>query len=97
MDCELCKSEHRIKSLEEDRDRNSNQHREFYSKFEEVNIKNATFEEKFNRIMATLDEIKRDLNELKCKPTKRWDSVVAAIISATVVIIVSYAFNGGIQ
>ena len=45
MDCEVCRSEHRIKSLEEDRDRNSNQHREFYSKFEEVNIKNATFEE----------------------------------------------------
>ena len=95
MMCEICRSEHRLKSLEEDRERNSAQHKEFYEKFEMTNTANARFEEKFERIMDTLAEIKKDLNDLKDKPNKRWESVVGAIIGAVIVVAVNYFVNGG--
>lgn len=94
MDCENCKNEFRIKSLEEDRERNSNQHKEFYEKFEESRIASATFKEKFDRIMDSLSEIKSDLNELKSKPDKRWEKIISAVIGGVIVIVLGYVFRG---
>lgn len=38
----------------------------------------------FEQIMKTLEELKEDVNELKDKPSKRWDIVITAIITSTI-------------
>lgn len=38
----------------------------------------------FEQIMKTLEELKEDVNELKDKPSKRWDIAITAIITSTI-------------
>jgi len=79
-----CKYKNEIEELKRDSARNSEQHREFYKKFNESNIKIALSEERYNNLLTLMSEIKTTLTEIKDKPAKRWDLVISCIITGLV-------------
>jgi predicted RNase H-like nuclease (RuvC/YqgF family) len=46
-----------------------------------------------DRPIPDVTELKKDVEELKEKPSKRWDVVVAVIITAVVTSIINFAFK----
>ena len=50
---------------------------------------------RFDFIIEKLDNLTRSVEEIKQKPAKRWEAVVAAIISAVVSGVVVFLLAGG--
>lgn len=100
-ECSSCVQTTRIDALESDSERNSSQHREFYSKFSKLETKMAVSDEKYNTLLQTVNEVKTIVTELKDKPAKRWDSVSMYIITTIVGAIIGFLLNfillGGIK
>lgn len=88
--CSDCIYESIIEELKRDADRNSDQHREFYNKFNEQSTAIKISEERYTNLLSCLNEIKVAVNELKEKPAKRWDSVVMTIISCLVTGVIAF-------
>ena len=55
----------------------------------DILIQNARTDTNYKNILLMLAEIKSDLCALKERPTKRWDVLIAAVIST----VVSFIFN----
>ena len=53
-------------------------------------IAQAAINEKLNSVLVTLGELKAGLNALQQVPTRRWDTVVGAIITALVAAIIGF-------
>lgn len=87
--------EYRIKRLEDDSERNSAQHREFYNAFKELEKQNTRTEERYNTILTTMSETKTAVEELKSKPAKRWDAIIAAAITGIVSFVIGLLLRGG--
>lgn len=87
--------EYRIKALEEDSRRNQETHKEFFARFEKVNNEYTRIDAQYASIMATLAKLETAVEELKGKPSKRWDAVVGAIITGAVGFLVAWALRGG--
>jgi len=94
MSCETCKYEQRIVSLEKDSERNQVTHKEFFSKFEDLNINGARSDEKYAAILTAIARLETQVSELVSKPSKRWDSIIVALIGALAGVAVGY-FVGG--
>lgn len=62
--------------------KNTDTHREMYDRLRKLEIDQAETKTQYGHIMETLVSIKADMAELKSKPAKRWESVIAAIIAA---------------
>ena len=62
--------------------KNTDTHREMYDRLRKLEIDQAETKTQYGHIMETLVSIKSDVAELKSKPAKRWESVIAAIIAA---------------
>lgn len=90
MECKTCLYESTIEALKNDADRNSEQHREFYGKFNELNTALAINSERYTNVLAGINELKTAVNELKEKPAKRWDNVVMTIISCLATGVVAF-------
>lgn len=88
-DCIGCKHEHRIRSLEEDRERNSAQHKEFYDKMKESEIENAVSKTNTNTILQAIYDLKTDVKELKEQPANNWKTFIFIAITA----ILTYVAN----
>ena len=95
-DCQ-CKMEQRIVMLEQDSDRNQATHREFYNRFEAISEKLARNDERYTQIIKDTGEIKQDIKETKTavqalneKPARRWESLIAAAISAIVGVLIGF-------
>lgn len=88
-DCEKCMNENRIESLERDSDRNSIQHREFYAKFNEQQVKQAVVEERYNNLFQLTMKIDATVSKLADAPSRKWDKLVYSIIAAIAAAIVS--------
>ena len=71
--------EERISSINE---KNTETHREMYDRLRKLEIDQAETKTQYGHIRETLGGIKADMAELKSKPAKRWESVIAAIIAA---------------
>lgn len=95
MECEKgCFNEYRIKQLEEDSLRNQKTHKEFFGKFEEQKIDLAMHGKDIASFGSKLDEISRDVKEIKEKPSKRYETIVACVITAVVSAIVGFMMSG---
>lgn len=95
MGCETdCINERRIQQLEEDSKRNQTTHKEFFSKLEDSKIAVALQGKDIASFGTKLDEISRDVKEIKEKPTKRYETVVVCIITTIVGAIVGFAMSG---
>ena len=73
--------EERLAAINE---KNTETHREMYDRLRKLEIDQAETKTQYGHIMETLVSIKSDVAELKSKPGKRWESIVAALISALV-------------
>lgn len=90
MACEDCKFEQRILNLEKDSERNQATHKEFYDRLENLNINDATSDVKYGNILLAIGKLEAQMAELLAKPSKRWDGVVMASITAIVGLVVGY-------
>lgn len=95
LDCDRCPMEPRIIGLESDKERNSAQHKEFYDLFKQTAVAQGKSDTVQGQILSTLADIKVDITQIKDKPSKRWDSIIAAVIAAVVAFVVGYALKGG--
>ena len=86
--------EFRVKALEEDRERNSAQHREFYRAFKELEKSGAVTQERYNTILSTMSEMRASIEALKAKPGKRWESVVDKALWAVAGAVVAWLLAG---
>lgn len=82
--------DYRLKSLEEDRERNSSQHREFYAALKEIEKHDAVVDERYNTILSTASETRAAVAELKAKPGKRWETVVDKVILIFVAAVIGF-------
>lgn len=105
MPCETCKNEQRIAALEKDSERNQATHKEYFSKFEDINITRAVSDTKLDQIMAsvvgltrTVDKINMKVEEVTLKPAKKWDNLNWLFITGVASAILGYVlrfFIGG--
>lgn len=93
--------ETRVVQLEKDSERNSNQHREFYDKFGKIDTKVAVTDERYSNILATLEnanasieQTRKKIDEMSIEPAKKWNNLIACLISGTVSIILGYLLGG---
>lgn len=77
-----CPMASRIEALEADSRHNKEAHKEFYSGAEASRTASALLEEKVKQIKADTEEIKENVQALKDKPGKRWESLVGYVLSA---------------
>lgn len=88
-DCrENCPVAEKVSRLEEQLDeyqaQNGDSHREIYGRLNTLESTSAVQGTRFDFIIEKLDNLTRSVEEIKQKPAKRWEAVVAAVISAVV-------------
>ncbi len=99
-DCrENCPVAEKVSRLEEQLDeyqaQNGDSHREIYGRLNTLESTSAVQGTRFDFIIEKLDNLTRSVEEIKQKPAKRWEAVVAAIISAVVSGVVVFLLAGG--
>ena len=87
--------EYRLKALEDDSARNQATHKEFFARFEAIGKEHVRIDTQYGNIMTTLGTLSSSIEELKARPTKRWESVVSAIIAGVVSFGVAWVLRGG--
>lgn len=83
-DCANCVTKAELEELKRDCERNSSQHREFYARFAELEKSIAISDERYNNLLAIMTEVKTSVTEIKEKPSKRWETVIACILTTVV-------------
>lgn len=87
--------EFRLQALEEDSKRNQTTHKEFFARFEAIGKEHVRIDTQYGNIMTTLGTLSGSIEELKARPTKRWESVVSALIAGVVSFGVAWVLRGG--
>lgn len=100
-ECEnKCVNEHRFRKIEEDlkqlRERNSEDHKEFYNRIEEVEKDMVESQGDRKHINEKLDRIDMNVESLMQKPAKRYDTVVTGVITTLVGALVGFLLSGAI-
>lgn len=93
-ECLECPYKQEIDALMRDSAKNTEQHREFYQKFNDSAVKIALAEERYTNLLSVMTEIKTSVNELKDKPNKRWETVVTCILTTIVGGLVGVVVSG---
>lgn len=107
-DCQNCPMEVRMKKIEEDlrelREHSSNSRASIYERLNRLEQAEATTDARYVNIMDELADQKKELkeirdclNELRFKPGQRWETAVAAAISALISGVVAYFVSGGLK
>ena len=78
------------KDLEDFREHNSANHKEFFNRLAVIDKMDAIQAEQNKQIIEKLDQLAADVAELKSKPGKHWDGMVEKIISVLVAAIVGF-------
>lgn len=81
-DLHNCKMEERIRQLEQKMQKNSEEHKEFYSRLEQVNLKSLKLDIMVGNLESMLKDIANDVKELKDKPLSRGEKFTSAVITA---------------
>ena len=91
--CSDCPYTTRIAELEKAIDINQRQHKEFYDRFERMNMEMAVNSERYSNLLSIVTEIKVSVNELKDKPGKKWDNITMTAISCVITLILGLLFG----
>lgn len=99
MGCENnCVNEHRLKSLEDDfRDfkaNNSKDHKEFFNRIENVEKDMVESQGDRKHITQQLDEISLNVKSLMAKPGKRYETVIASVLTAIIGALIGFIMSG---
>ena len=90
----LAKARMLEKLVEEHREKSSKDHHEMYDRIRQLEIANAKTDTQYGQIMETLGALKVEISALKEKPARRWESVVASVITGVVGIVLGLLFRG---
>ena len=98
-ECEnKCVNEHRFKQIEDDlkqlREKNSEDHKEFYNRFEADGKSMVESREDRKHINEKLDKIDVNVESLMQKPAQRYDHVITSIITALVGVLIGFVLSG---
>jgi hypothetical protein len=85
-----CVNEQRLCAVESDLKRNSDQHKEFYNEIHRIDTAQAVSNRDYANILSTLAAIQSDLQAIKEKPAKRWDTIISSVITAIVAFVMGY-------
>lgn len=94
MSCDVCINEYRIKELENDSQRNQTTHKEFFDRFENIGGRLVGYEKDMSYLRETIAQISNDVKEIKEKPTKRYETVIACAITGILSAIIGFVMNG---
>lgn len=78
------------KQLVEHREHSRKDHAEMFDRIRMLEIAQAETKTQYGQIMESLGALRADINELKSKPTKRWDAVVDKVLLGVISAIVMY-------
>ena len=92
--CDNCINEQRILELEKDIQRNQETHKEFFARFEAMNGRMVGYEKDMSYLTSTVADISKDVKEIKEKPSKRWESLVACALTTIVGAVIGFMLNG---
>ena len=76
--------------LENEKKTRHETHKEFYNRLREVEKAQSVNKEKLDNIEGKIDGMDGKLDALLSKPGKRWEAIVAAVISAVVAGVVGF-------
>lgn len=99
--CELpeCPIAGKVDRLEEQLDeyqtQSTNSHREIYGRLNALETSCAVTQTRYDAIIEKLDGITKKVDDLEQKPSKRWETVIASLISAAVTGVTVYLLAGG--
>ncbi len=83
----LTRLEHQFEDL---KSQNTKSHEGIYDRLRELEKSDAVQNERYDTIMDVLGEVKKNTDEIKAKPAKRWEKIVDKIISAAAGALVMY-------
>lgn len=90
-ECKECPYAKEIAQLQQGLKENEKQHKEFLDKINNQEIEIRLSEERFGNLMRVIEEVKGSvdrlivtIDEIREKPAKRWDTVIACIITGVV-------------
>lgn len=89
-DCQDCKMEDRIKSLEEWRDSSKNFHKDFYDWQRSQIERDARLDERFKNMDTSLSKILLWQEEQQKKPVRRWDALVDKAVWAVLAAVIAF-------
>jgi len=92
--CLKCINEQIISALQEDCKKNSIEHKEVFDRLREIELQSRDFTKDIGNLTAMLGRIEATVNLLAAKPAKRWESVIASLISAAVGALFAYIVYG---
>lgn len=78
------------KQLAEHRENSRKDHADMFDRIRMLEISQAETKTQYGQIMESLGALRADINELKSKPSKRWDAVVDKILLGVIGAIVVY-------
>lgn len=81
------------KQMAEWKEQSRSTHKEFFDRIRELEKAQAVQREQYDTILEKLEELTKSVAELSAKPAKRWESVIAAVISAVVSGLVVFAMT----
>lgn len=93
MPCETCLHEQNIADIKAELERNRNDKRGIYDRLGALEREDSKRDEQFKHIQEGVDELKEDLRDLKEKPSKRWESIVAAAITTGVGALIGFLLS----
>lgn len=85
-----CPYEKEIDMLKRDAEQNRAAHEKFYKRFEDIAVEQGKATTRLDSIFGMLTDIKADLAAIKERPTKRWDTVITAVIMGLVALGIAF-------
>jgi archaellum component FlaC len=80
MDVKFARLEQRVTALEEDA-------KEFHKLLEPIKTETVRHDEHYKQIISTLEEVKKDVKDLKDRPSKFFDYIAMCCISAIIALL----------
>lgn len=91
MEEKILKLETKIEELEK---KVFNENKEISMRISALELATALSDDRYNRILNEISSLKSEIQKLTEQPKKRWDTAVAAVITAVIGIAVGW-FAGG--
>lgn len=92
-----CQATDRIEQLAKDladhKDKSAQSRKEIYERLRELESSSMEIKTHFEYISRILDNLKHDMEELKSKSGKRWDSVTDKVVLVIVGAVVAYILS----
>lgn len=87
---------YRLNQLDEMEEHHRETHKEFYNMIHDLKIEQANITAQYDSIMDSIKKMEEAVEELTAKPAKRWDTIIAAGITAVVSFVMAAVLSGTI-